>query len=270
MGELQRTVQAPPGADHAPSIGHEDASSIGRIEALIPRILSASGEERARLGEELNALLLRLPSEPQREASAALLRRLVDERALEGLGTEKMPASIAATKALLDLGYPSALQVDPQHLEALRRWEREGTRVPWLGILMTLFVVVIVQIAAITMGADAHVYASRNSLLIDPEVLAGVAQPEPGWFDGYVRLMEQWVLGVLGYQFLAGAAAFLFTAAFARWPTGRVLARRAFLSLFALGTLVAVLQLPVGLWPALATFLPAMGAFISATLLKSR
>ncbi|MFY2558855.1 hypothetical protein ACN469_14600 [Corallococcus terminator] len=262
MGELQRTAQAPAGEEGSPS--------IGRIEALIPRVLSASEEERARLGEELNALLLRLPSEPQREASAALLRRLVDERALEGLGTEKMPASIAATKALLDLGYPSALEVDPQHLEALRRWEHERTRVPWLSILMTLFVVVIVQIAAITMGGERHVYASRNSLLADPEVLAGVAPPEPGWFDGYMSLMRLWVLGVLFYQFLAGAAAFLFTAAFARWPTGRVLARRAFLSLFALGTLAAVLQLPVGLWPALVTILPAVGAFISASLLKSR
>ncbi|WP_163867239.1 hypothetical protein [Myxococcus eversor] len=268
MGELQRTVQAPHGAEDASSIGREDAASIGRIEALIPRVLSASEEERARLGEELNVLLLRLPSEPQREASAALLRRLVDERALEGLGTEKMPASIAATKALLDLGYPSALEVDPQQLDALRRWERERTRVPWFPILMTLFVVAIAQIAVITLGSPGAPPHDMTSLPLD--VLAGVEPLPPSWLIRYVSFLEDSALTVLGYQFLAGAAAFLFTGAFARWPTGRVLARLTFLLLFGLGTLVSVLQLPASLWMAGATFLPAVGAFISATLLKSR
>lgn len=259
MGELQRTAQAP--------LHEEDSPSIGRIDALVLRSLGASVEERARQGEDLNALLLRLPSEPRREASAALLRRLLDGGALAGLGTEAMPASIAATKALLDLGYPSALEVDPQHLEALRRWEHERTRVPWLTILVTLFVVVIAQVAVVTLGAPA--FAPHDPTAFHPDVLAGVVRPEPSWLTRYVRFVQDSALAVLGYQFLAGAAAFLLTVAFGRGTTGRFMARRAFLLLFGLGSLTTVLQLPAGLWLPLATLLPAAGAFISAILLKS-
>lgn len=269
MGELQRTAHAPAGEEDAPSIGRiDDAPSIVRIDALVLRNLGASVEERERLGEELNTLLLRLPSEPQREPSAALLRRLLDGGALAGLGTEKMPASIAATKALLDLGYPSALEVDPQHLEALRRWEHERARVPWLTILVTLFVVIIVQIAVVTMGADG--YSSRDPVWFSPDVVAGKAQPRPFWMEDYIAYAKGLVLPVLGLQFVAEFTAFFFTVVFARWPSGRVLARRAFLLLSGLGTLVTVVLLPANPWMGLATFLPAVGAFISATLLKSR
>ncbi|NTX57387.1 hypothetical protein [Myxococcus sp. CA039A] len=260
MGELQRTARTPAGTDESPA--------TERIEALVPRALSASSaEEGARLGDDLNALLLRLPSEPQRDASAALLRRLLDDGALAGLGTEKMPASIAATKALLDLGYPSALEVDPQHLEALRRWERERTGLPWLTILVTLFLVVIAQVAVVTLGAPVN--RPFDPMKYHPDAVALQLTPEPRWFTGYVGLVEDSSLKVLGLQFLAGATAFLFTVAAGHWRKGRVLARRAFLSLSVLGGLVAVLQLPAGPWLSLATSIAAVGAFISAARLKA-
>ncbi|WIG95710.1 hypothetical protein [Myxococcus sp. SDU36] len=239
--------------------------AVEHLDALIRRARAASEDERDLLGEELNTLLLQLPAAPEPERNAAWVRRLLESQALVGLGTSTMPATIAAMRVLLDLGYPSSLTLTPEELATLRRWEHQRFAVPWLLLLVTLCLVFLVQFGFIMMGTE-------NALMLhfkaSFDALSGEPPPPPTLMERYETFIRDTAYQVLPAQFLAGTAAFFFTVTLGLRPVGRRRARLAFLSLAVAGAVVSLLQLPANGWIAATTFVGAVGAFICAAMLK--
>ncbi|QSQ15672.1 hypothetical protein [Myxococcus landrumensis] len=240
-----------------------------RIHALVLRARAASPDEHEALGKDLNALLLQLPKQAEREPAVALLRGYMENGALEGLGTSSLPADIAATQAALDLGYPIALEVSPERLEALREWEgtEESAGIPWMAIMVVSFVAFITQVACMTL---ADVGALRTHQLA-MEAFGGRPRiGEPSWLDVFRRFMEEWAYPVMGLQFAAGVFNFLFTVTLGRLRGGMKGASYLYLGLAAFGGTVALVQLPYLTWLGLGTLASATGAYVSARLLKSK
>ncbi|MFY1828983.1 hypothetical protein ACN47A_23890 [Myxococcus fulvus] len=254
MGQLQRVAETRTGAED---------STTERLEALVRRAQGASEEERGLLAEDINTLLLQLPSAPEPQRGATLVRSYLETQALAGLGTPTMPSNIAATQALLDLGYPDALTLTPEELDALRRWQRQRFAVPWLTLLVTLFGVVLVQVFLLTMGSDnaPGVHASLQALSGEPPA-------PPTLMELHEELVWNSAYRFLFAQFVAGAGAFFYTVTAGRQRGGRARARRVFLMLAGLGAAMALVQLPANGWLAATTFTAAAGAFICAANLK--
>jgi hypothetical protein len=98
---------------------------VARLRGLVLAARSAQGGARTALAGEINQLLTRL-SEPGNESEEArLLVAELDSHAFDELLDERGVSSRkAAVLALLSLGFPHALNVDPDDLAFARREER--------------------------------------------------------------------------------------------------------------------------------------------------
>lgn len=113
----------------ATTSSHETTELVDRIASLAADAATAADLRRPGMAGAINALLARLPGEAASDETAARLLGLLDEGHLEGLVDEEgEPSGVAATRALLGLGYPHALLVPPARLEALRRATRSRAR----------------------------------------------------------------------------------------------------------------------------------------------
>src|SRR5687768_3678006 len=91
------------------------------LSELIQRGRNASGEERAWLCTLINRALLALSAAPDKDRQAALLLEMLDDEALHGLEDERrVPCRAVAVEALLTIGYPWALQLEPEDVQFLR------------------------------------------------------------------------------------------------------------------------------------------------------
>ncbi len=91
------------------------------LSELIQRARNASGEERAWLCTLVNRALAALSAAPDKDRQAALLLEMLDDEALHGLEDErKVPCRAVAVEALLTIGYPWALQLEPEDVQFLR------------------------------------------------------------------------------------------------------------------------------------------------------
>jgi hypothetical protein len=91
------------------------------LSELIQRARNAAGEERAWLCTLVNRALAALSTAPDKDRQAALLLEMLDDEALHGLEDEQhVPCRAVAVEALLTIGYPWALQLEPEDVQFLR------------------------------------------------------------------------------------------------------------------------------------------------------
>lgn len=251
-----------------PSIGGGDLALTERLVSVVAEARSAPGPVRAGLAGVVNALMARLPGEVGPEASASLLHRLLEEGLLEGLeDTEGLPCVLVATRTQLELGYPHALKVSPERLAALRRWRRRPTPLPWVGMMLVLFVTFVVQVAVVTLGAPGMHTPFRVSAAV---LAGGVPMPEPTWVDTVASALQDSAMDVFLWQQLLGALGFLLAVALGWHAQVRPWVFRGFLALGGLGLLVGGVQLMAEGWITASTWVGAAGALSCAWLLKER
>ncbi len=98
------------------------------LTELIQRARNASGEEQAWLCTLLNRSLGALSVAPDKDRQAELLLQMLDDEALHDLEDERRVACRAvAVEALLSIGYPWALQLEPDDVQFLRAHPLKGT-----------------------------------------------------------------------------------------------------------------------------------------------
>lgn len=87
----------------------------------LQRARNSEGDERLQLAGRLNQLLRRPPSEAERELWAQFLLERLDDEAFHDLyDTDGVSCRAVAVEALLGLGFPWALHLEPDDLEYLR------------------------------------------------------------------------------------------------------------------------------------------------------
>jgi hypothetical protein len=241
----------------------EDPRLVERLTQVAQEARWAFADHRAELAGTLNGLLERLPSEVRPEEAAPVLHRLLGGE-LDGLeDLEGVPCAIVATRALLSLGYPHALEVAPERLEALRRWERRSRDVPWGGLLGVLGVASVLQAGLVILGAPGirHLFGASAAVLAGFPVVLSWEQ----------RLSNFWATNmntVWGGQFALTCGALLLTMAVGTERKGRPVARWGFFGLGALGVLVGAAQFPFFGMVACGTLASAAGALLAGWLLR--
>lgn len=91
------------------------------LSELIQRARNAVGEERAWLCTLVNRALPALSNARDKDRQAALLLEMLDDEALHGLEDEqRVLCRAVAVEALLTIGYPWALQLEPEDVQFLR------------------------------------------------------------------------------------------------------------------------------------------------------
>lgn len=116
---------APETADVAPVAESPNPAPVERtgserLDELLARAAKAEGDARRAAAGELNAALGQVGRHPSRKRADLLLRWL-DRREMAGLEDEEGRSCRAtAVEALLSMGYPYALEVNPEDLEHLR------------------------------------------------------------------------------------------------------------------------------------------------------
>lgn len=250
-----------------PSLGAGTVRPAERLTLLVAEARSARGPQRTGLAGAINGVMALLPLEADPQASAALLHRLQEEGLLEGLEDEAgLPCGIAATRALLELGYPHALEVSPERLAALRGWSPPSLEVPWVAFSLVLFFAFIVQVGFITLGAPG-----LRTFGASADALAGVGlPPERTWVDTVEPALHSSAMSVFGAQVLGNFLAFLAAVTVGGRPWGRPWARRFFLGIAGLGLLVGTVQLLASGWMTASTFVSAAGSLACAWLLKEQ
>jgi hypothetical protein len=245
----------------------EGAELLEQIASLVVEARTATDLRRGGMVGAVNALMARLPSEVAPGEGAALLQRLLGEGALDGLEDEEgLPTSIVATRTLLDLGYPHALEVAPERLEALRRWTNRLQPVPWVGLAVTLFFAFVVQLAFVTFGMP-----DRHFMRMSLAALAGeVPAPEPTWWEQLGTFMYGLAAEVFVGQLLAHFVAYVMAVTVGWSLRGYWLTRRVFLGLGVLWLLVGGLQWAAGGWLTMSTWSAAAGALAAGWLMKKQ
>lgn len=120
---LGETVVAPPQAE-APGPVRHDLVHLAQVAAEPP-----SGAQKAALKTLAHELRRRAPDDG--EARARVLVRLLDDSALQTVTDDAgVPLRALAAQALLELGFPHALQLSPEDLEAARR--HHSMRLGWV------------------------------------------------------------------------------------------------------------------------------------------
>jgi hypothetical protein len=100
------------------------------LAELIQRARNAVGEERAWLCTLVNRALVAISTAADKDRQAALVLEMLDDEALHGLVDEREVACRAvAVEALLTIGYPWALQLEPVDVEFLREHPATSKRV---------------------------------------------------------------------------------------------------------------------------------------------
>ena len=110
------------------------------LQALVDSARQALGRERRSLSAAVAARCSELARTPTRR-NADLLLSLVEGREVTSLmGPDGRSCWVAATEALLSMGYPYALEISPEALERYRRSERaldpsaRARRRIWIGL----------------------------------------------------------------------------------------------------------------------------------------
>ncbi|WP_224363221.1 hypothetical protein [Hyalangium versicolor] len=155
-------------------MGTGDTEMWEHLSRLIVEARGGALLLRRGLVAALNERIQRLPSELGSDASASLLNRLLNEGCLEGLqdDTGQISTHVAA-RTLMGLGFPHALHVTPEQLEALHQQKLRPTRlsVPTVPIGLTLFATLLVHVSLLASGVD-----SRSS-----HTMAGLLAEMLGW-----------------------------------------------------------------------------------------
>src|SRR3954471_18925608 len=114
MNVVEAPVSAPP-SEH--SLEHPTPVLPGEgisLSELIQRARTATGEERAWLCTLINRSLRVLPQVPDKDRQAALVLEMLEDRVLHGFEDEqRIPCRAVAAEAVLNTGYPWALQLLP-------------------------------------------------------------------------------------------------------------------------------------------------------------
>src|SRR5262249_53286380 len=118
----------------------------GEASGAVVQLREAMGSVR---GDELNRLLKLPVAQTDRQAVAELILKKLDEKRFEGLrGADGTSCRAAAVEAVLSLGFPWALHVDPDDLAHLRAEQPgkasflPGGPMTW-GLLGTLVLVIL-------------------------------------------------------------------------------------------------------------------------------
>ena len=115
MPQQQRTPQT----QLAPA--PETAAAAPDSLETLQRARNADGDERLELAGRLNAQLRRHPSEAEREQWAQFLLERLDDEAFHDLyDSDGVSCRAVAVEAVLALGFPFALHLEPDDLEYLR------------------------------------------------------------------------------------------------------------------------------------------------------
>ena len=137
--ERVQAAQRPAQGDEVQSLAEFPASdalavpSLEKFELLTLTARSAPGQERRDATAALHAALATFPRAPE---YATLLLRLLDEGAFNDLRNDDGTTTReVAVEALLNLGYPWALQIQPEELSRYRQLALARTRNKWLLLL---------------------------------------------------------------------------------------------------------------------------------------
>jgi hypothetical protein len=115
-----------------PVVGERERQPEQRVEAVpapgvsapldaLQRARNSEGDERLELAGRLNALLRRRASDAEREEWAQFLLEKLDDEAFHDLyDSDGVSCRAVAVDAVLSLGFPWALHLEPDDLEYLR------------------------------------------------------------------------------------------------------------------------------------------------------
>jgi hypothetical protein len=235
-----------------------------RLTALVMEAREERWARRADLTNSITSLLEGLPSHPNPGEVVPTVHRLLEEGLLEGLedGTGQS-ATVAATRAMLALGYPHALEVSPEQLEALKHWESRTEPVPGWSIVGILFVAFVLHLGLLTLGGDGIRHLFGESV----EALAGKGVVPSFWtrLERFIREGE-WTL-FWGQQLLNGG---IFFAALVSGGhrLGRQRAMRTFYGFGVVGLLVGLVQVQLHGMVATGTFVSAAASLLAGRLLR--
>jgi hypothetical protein len=236
-----------------------------RLTALVLEARQERWARRADLTNSITSLLEGLPSHPNPGEVVPTLHRLLEEGLLDELEDGSgQSASVAATRALLALGYPHALEVSPEQLAALKHWEGRTGSAPAWSILGILFVAMVVQLAFITLGSPGirHLFGASAA------ALAGDTAWVPSLRDRVESFIRQAEWPVFYVQTLLHGCGFVFTLMAGGHREGRRRAMGSFYALGALGTLMGLVQFQLSGMVGFGTFVAAGAALIAGRLLK--
>lgn len=224
---MERTRAAPPrSADDAevPSLPEGPPS----LKALIQEVL-APGAARADVDALLTSLARPPPLEPSRREHADLLLSLIEDPHIGSFtGSEGRTVRAAAVLALVELGYPYALEVPPDALEAHPTKPREATDPPdldtkaWIGLWLMVGLGLL-EISPFILGPSRHssiewgfvlAVASTNIL---PASLTALGRGQGLSF--FLGLGLLWLL-LAGVLLTLGGVAILFASVYGLIPLG--------------------------------------------------
>lgn len=114
---------------------------------LVQRARNSAGQEQVWLATLINQRLKKVTELPEREVLATFLLEQLDDMSFAGLKDKKhWPCRAAAVEAVIELGYPHALQLEPADVEylAAEKAKRPTALAPMriaagLGIAAALF-----------------------------------------------------------------------------------------------------------------------------------
>lgn len=184
----------------SPPQAAESGPPLPLAEALA-RAKEADGDERCELAGKINRALEALPrSMPAREAADLILTRLGD-RSLEDLADANgMTCRAAAVGVLLELGFPYALEIEPDDLEHYRQvttprrpwWRAVAAGLVWpLGALELAMAVSDHELGRLGDGGDASVAAVASHVGMTLASAASAALSRDG---GRGRTWARWAL----------------------------------------------------------------------------
>lgn len=262
----EQSVRSPaPSQDASIEVPPAEDAVAARLTALVTEAREERWARRADITHSITSLLEGLTSHPNPGAVVPTVHRLMEGGLLEGLedGTGQS-ATVAATRALVALGYPHALEVSPEHLAALNRWESRTVPTPWVSVLGILFVAAVVQLVCITLSSPGI----RHLFGASAEALAGGPVVEPPFAVRLERFIRDSEWPAFQLQALLNGCAFVYMLVVGGHRNGRRLAMRAFQGLGVLGLLVALVQLQASGMLAFATCVSAGASFLAGWLLK--
>ena len=105
---------------HAPLPAASGETAVGLPLEVLQRARNSESDERVRLAGKLNALLRAPPTAAREEWAQFLLEKLDDEAFHDLYDGDGVSCRAMAVEALLALGFPFALHLDPDDLDYLR------------------------------------------------------------------------------------------------------------------------------------------------------
>ena len=124
------------------------ASADEVLIGLVQRARNAEADDRVRLCDQVNQALSALPSTPDPAAAARQVLTLLDDEALHGLVDSRgAECRRAALEAVLAMGFPWALHIEPEDLDYLRRRGVHRPRTNWGWWFAATLIAVLLAVA---------------------------------------------------------------------------------------------------------------------------